>query len=72
MTWSSLQETAETLQEKAAALGDDWGRDVNSVHKLLRKHEAFENELHAMDAQLKVRCMTFIAPSPFDENVSLR
>ncbi len=42
------------IQEKSAAIPEDLGRDINTVQSLLRKHEAFENELAALEAQLQV------------------
>lgn len=42
------------IQEKDAALPDDLGRDLNSVLALIKKHEGFENDLVALEAQLQV------------------
>ncbi|XP_031334782.1 spectrin beta chain, non-erythrocytic 1 isoform X2 [Photinus pyralis] len=42
------------IHEKNAALGTELGRDLNSALTLLRKQEAFENELVALEAQLQV------------------
>lgn len=42
------------IQEKNKAISDDLGRDVHSVQALLRKHEGFENDLVALEAQLQV------------------
>jgi spectrin beta len=44
----------QRINEKKAVLGNDLGRDLNSALALLRKHEAFENELVALEAQLQV------------------
>lgn len=44
----------QRIQEKIAILGNDLGRDLNSALSLLRKHEAFENELVVLEAQLQV------------------
>lgn len=43
------------IQDKNAAISDDLGRDLNSVLTLIRKHEGFENDLVALEAQLQVR-----------------
>lgn len=42
------------IQDKDAAISDDLGRDLNSVLTLIRKHEGFENDLVALEAQLQV------------------
>lgn len=49
-----VADALQRIQEKSAALGSDLGRDLNSALALLRKHEAFENELVALEAQLQV------------------
>lgn len=35
-------------------MSDDLGKDSNSVLALIRKHEGFENDLVALEAQLQV------------------
>lgn len=50
-----VADALQRIQEKNAALGTDLGRDLNSALTLLRKHEAFENELVVLEAQLQVR-----------------
>jgi len=42
------------IQEKDAALPVDLGRDLNSVLALVRRHEGFENDMVALEAQLQV------------------
>jgi spectrin beta len=49
-----VSDALQRINEKKAVLGNDLGRDLNSALALLRKHEAFENELVAMEAQLQV------------------
>lgn len=49
-----VADAVQRIQEKNAALGIDLGRDLNSALTLLRKHEAFENELVVLEAQLQV------------------
>lgn len=44
------------IQDKNAALSNELGRDLNSALALLRKHEGFENDLVALEAQLQVHC----------------
>lgn len=43
------------IHDKDAAISDDLGRDLNTVLTLIRKHEGFENDLVALEAQLQVR-----------------
>jgi spectrin beta len=50
-----LGEALSRIQEKEAILQNrDVGRDTKSVQSLIRKHEAFENDLVALEAQLQV------------------
>ena len=49
-----VAENLARIQEKYQAIPDDLGKDVNSVQSLLRKHEGFENDLVALEAQLQV------------------
>ncbi|RZC41345.1 spectrin alpha chain, non-erythrocytic 1, partial [Asbolus verrucosus] len=49
-----VADALQRIHEKSAALGTDLGRDLNSALTLLRKHETFENELVALEAQLQV------------------
>ncbi|XP_017780552.1 PREDICTED: spectrin alpha chain, non-erythrocytic 1 isoform X2 [Nicrophorus vespilloides] len=49
-----VSDALSRIQEKNASLGTDLGRDLNSALSLLRKQEAFENELVVLEAQLQV------------------
>lgn len=49
-----MADAIQRIQEKNAALNFDLGRDLNSALAFLRKHEAFENELVVLEAQLQV------------------
>lgn len=42
------------IQDKNAALSTEMGKDLNSALALHRKHEGFENDLVALEAQLQV------------------
>ncbi|XP_055376264.1 spectrin beta chain, non-erythrocytic 1 isoform X2 [Condylostylus longicornis] len=42
------------IQDKNAALSSELGKDLNSALALYRKHEGFENDLVALEAQLQV------------------
>lgn len=48
------------IQDKNAALSNELGRDLNSALSLLRKHEGFENDLVALEAQLQVNFLYFV------------
>ncbi|KAA0192474.1 hypothetical protein HAZT_HAZT000964 [Hyalella azteca] len=47
------------IHEKDKMVSDDLGKDVHSVQALLRKHEGFENDLVALEAQLQVRLVLY-------------
>ena len=49
-----VSEALSRMQEKELAMNDDLGRDLNSVQSLIKKHEGFENDLVALEAQLQV------------------
>ena len=50
-----IGEALSRIAEKTAILQtDDLGRDTKSVQALIRKHEGFENDLVALEAQLQV------------------
>jgi spectrin beta len=49
-----VAEALARMQEKSAAIPEDKGKDLNSVMALIRRHEGFENDLVALEAQLQV------------------
>ncbi|XP_065345561.1 spectrin beta chain, non-erythrocytic 1 isoform X4 [Cloeon dipterum] len=49
-----VAEALARIQEKSAAIPEDKGKDLNSVLALIRRHEGFENDLVALEAQLQV------------------
>ncbi|KAH9509152.1 hypothetical protein Btru_049222 [Bulinus truncatus] len=49
-----VEEALSRIQEKSSSIPDDVGRDYNSTLTFLKKHEAFENELVALEGQLQV------------------
>lgn len=49
-----VAEALSRIHDKDAAIPDDLGRDLNSVLALIRRHEGFENDLVALEAQLQV------------------
>lgn len=55
-----VAEALSRIQEKFKSIPDGLGRDVNSVQSLIRKHEGFENDLVALEAQLQVKFVYFV------------
>ncbi|XP_037069817.1 spectrin beta chain, non-erythrocytic 1-like [Pollicipes pollicipes] len=49
-----VAESLQRIQEKYAQIPDDLGRSLQAVHALIRRHEGFENDLVALEAQLQV------------------
>ncbi|EFX83271.1 LOW QUALITY PROTEIN: hypothetical protein DAPPUDRAFT_239996 [Daphnia pulex] len=49
-----VAESLSRIQEKYVAIPDDLGRDLDSVLGLIRRHENFETDLVALEAQLQV------------------
>lgn len=49
-----VAEALSRIHEKDAALSDDLARDLKSAQALLRRHEGFENDLVALEAQLQL------------------
>ena len=50
-----VSEALSRIAEKSAIVSSgDFGRDLKAVQSLIRKHEAFENDLVALEAQLQV------------------
>ena len=49
-----VAESLSRIQEKYVAIPDDLGRDLNSVLGFIRRHESFETDLVALEAQLQV------------------
>lgn len=42
------------IHDKNAAISTEMGKDLNSALVLYRKHEGFENDLVALEAQIQV------------------
>ncbi|KAL5008187.1 hypothetical protein ScPMuIL_013768 [Solemya velum] len=49
-----VEDALTRIQEKYSSIPDDLGRDLNATQSYLKKHEGFENELVALEAQLQV------------------
>jgi len=47
-----VEDALSRIQEKYAAIPEDLGRDTKAVQGYLKKHEGFENELVALEAQV--------------------
>uniref|UniRef100_A0A0N5AM27 Spectrin beta chain n=1 Tax=Syphacia muris TaxID=451379 RepID=A0A0N5AM27_9BILA len=48
-----VAESHERIAEKRAEIPSELGKDIKQVHSLWLKHEAFENQLSAMETQLQ-------------------
>ncbi|VDM93568.1 unnamed protein product [Litomosoides sigmodontis] len=48
-----VAENQERIAEKQASIPAELGKDIKQVHSLWLKHEAFENQLGAMEQQLR-------------------
>lgn len=48
-----VAENQERIAEKLASIPTELGKDIKQVHSLWLKHEAFENQLGAMEQQLR-------------------
>ncbi|XP_053397817.1 spectrin alpha chain, non-erythrocytic 1-like isoform X2 [Mercenaria mercenaria] len=49
-----VEDALTRIQEKYQSIPDDLGRDTNATQSYLKKHEGFENELIALEAQIQV------------------
>ena len=49
-----VDDAVTRIQEKETAMSTDLGKDVYTVQMLQRKHEGYENELVALEAQLQI------------------
>ncbi|XP_052269284.1 spectrin beta chain, non-erythrocytic 1-like isoform X3 [Dreissena polymorpha] len=49
-----VEDALTRIQEKFQSISDDLGRDINATNTYLKKHEGFENELIALEAQIQV------------------
>ena len=47
-----MEDVLSRIQEKYAGIPEDLGRDIKAVQGFLKKHEGFENELAALEAQV--------------------
>lgn len=52
-----VEDALSRIQEKYTSIPDDLGRDTKQVQTYLKKHEGFENELVALEAQV---CTTWL------------
>ncbi|XP_052769142.1 spectrin beta chain, non-erythrocytic 2-like isoform X1 [Mya arenaria] len=49
-----VEDALTRIQEKYQSIPDDLGRDISDTQTYLKKHEGFENELIALEAQIQV------------------
>ncbi len=48
-----VEDALSRIQEKYASIPEDRGRDLKAAQSYMKKHEGFENELVALEAQVK-------------------
>lgn len=48
-----VEEALSRIQEKYTSIPEDLGRDLKQVQAYQKSHEAFENELVALEAQVR-------------------
>ena len=49
-----VEDALSRIQEKYASIPEDLGRDIKQVQSYQKKHEGFENELVALEAQVSI------------------
>ena len=54
-----MEDVLHRIQEKSQSLPEDLGKDLHSVQGLIRRHEGFENDLVALEAQIQARTAFF-------------
>ena len=52
-----VEDALSRIQEKYTSLPDDLGRDLKQTQAYQKSHEAFENELVALEAQVSLSTM---------------
>ena len=53
-----VEDALSRIQEKYASIPEDLGRDLRAVQAYLKKHEGFENDLVALEAQVTQLCLS--------------
>jgi len=70
--FSDADETKNWINEKDKVLSsDDYGKDLASVNALLRKHEAMERDLAAVEDKVNQEKMSIIINVVFQSSQSL-
>ncbi len=59
-----VEEALSRIQEKYASIPEDLGRDIKQVQSYQKKHEGFENELVALEAQVNYNIFATQPPLP--------
>ena len=55
-----VEDALSRIQEKYTSIPDDVGKDLKAVQGYTKKHEGFENELVALEAQVKIENFTLV------------
>jgi len=49
-----VEDALSRMQEKYASIPEELGRDLKTVQSYIKKHEGFENDLVALEAQVRM------------------
>lgn len=52
-----VEDALTRIQEKYSGMSEDLGKDLKTTQSYIKKHEAFENELLALEAQVGFWCL---------------
>jgi spectrin beta len=55
-----VEEALSRIQEKYSSIPEELGRDTKAVQSYIKKHDGFENELVALEAQVILLLKFFI------------
>lgn len=57
-----VEDALSRIQEKYASIPEDLGRDLKAVQSYIKKHEGFENDLVALEAQVCMHLLHSFIP----------
>ena len=56
-----VEDALSRMQEKYSSIPEELGRDLKTVQSYIKKHEGFENDLVALEAQVGKICNNVLA-----------
>lgn len=65
-----VEDALSRMQEKYASIPEELGRDLKTVQSYIKKHEVFENDLVALEAQV-TKFTLVLCPSHHRHHLSL-